>query len=591
MPRSSSPYSGYARIKRKASERAMRRREVRACRRHWYATAVPEVMAGVWILLLGVICLATMTPTGINRIGLSLCVCTLLIPILLPRLLEEEFVIPSGLLIRASGREPVSRSLTVITALVYGAGGAWGIMAGYSSFVLAGCLLALMLLALYAFCGASRLFFLSIWAMVSCGLAPVLAALLGLPLSGGFGFAMLLFGGAATISGIGAFLRPYLELADEQGEVMGSEASILLMDEWFTPDEIVAALRSNDSDIRYLTCAFLCTYLEPQILPQLLLTAFDDDVAVASVARRALASIWGPDVDTLFRWQIEQSHGRKRLFGDDQIVITRAQIDEINRERIQLERDSKRHEHEVEQVMYEKVAGDEKALDALIRLALLDDAGGVRYVAMELLGSTRSHRAYATLVEAITRNGADRQVVSAASEGFRGASSSAVVHLEPLFQDRREWVRVAACNACIGLIDALEVNDRDDAHLARSMLHDTVFFMAQHGHPVTRATILELLAYYGDEALSTLEASCRDRFAFVRGEGIRALTLMDGKRARSFVMEALEDSRAYVRSSALNCVAYLRLSEAQALVEGMVDDSDDMVASLAKRLLLVFKLW
>jgi hypothetical protein len=123
------------------------------------------------------------------------------------------------------------------------------------------------------------------------------------------------------------------------------------------------------------------------------------------------------------------------------------------------------------------------------------------------------------------------------------------------------------------------------------MLHDTVFFMAQHGHPVTRATILELLAYYGDEALSTLEASCRDRFAFVRGEGIRALTLMDGKRARSFVMEALEDSRAYVRSSALNCVAYLRLSEAQALVEGMVDDSDDMVASLAKRLLLVFKLW
>ena len=102
---------------------------------------------------------------------------------------------------------------------------------------------------------------------------------------------------------------------------------------------------------------------------------------------------------------------------------------------------------------------------------------------------------------------------------------------------------------------------------------------------------MELLAHYGDEAIGTLEHSCEDQFAFVRGEGVRALTLAGATCAPPHVLDALKDSRAYVRSCALNCVAYLRIFEAEDLVASMVDDEDTEVALLAKRLILLFKTW
>lgn len=591
MVKFSNPYRGYAHLRQEASEYAIRRREARACRRFWYVTAVPEVTLGVWILLLGIICLLTHNNDGMSRIGWALSVCTLLIPMLLPHFLEREFVVPSGLIIKTTERGTVCRGITVTIALLYALLGIWATVVSYSPFIIVGCLFALVLLGLYTYCGQTRLFGLSVWGLLACSLSPLLASYLNMPLSGAVGIAILAFGIVATISGIRAFLKPYLDMADAQMDEAGGADPLLLTNEWFSPEEIDRALHSHDADIRYMTCDFLCSYLEPQALPALLEAAFDEDSAVAFMARKAITVIWGPDVDALFKMQLEQDLGRSGLFGRQRIVITREQLESINRERLALEKGSEHHEREVENVLRGQVASSESAMDALIRLSLSSDTGEVRHVAIELLGSTRLHRAYATLIQLILGNGSNRHVVSAAVEGFKGASSSAVVHIEPLFSDEREWIRVAACNASIGLVDTLERVDCADSLLARGMLHDTVFSLARNGKPVTRATIMELLAHYGDEAIGTLEHSCEDQFAFVRGEGVRALTLAGATCAPPHVLDALKDSRAYVRSCALNCVAYLRIFEAEDLVASMVDDEDTEVALLAKRLILLFKTW
>jgi len=150
---------------------------------------------------------------------------------------------------------------------------------------------------------------------------------------------------------------------------------------------------------------------------------------------------------------------------------------------------------------------------------------------------------------------------------------------------------VNAVNAALGLLDALDERGLPDASVARDLLRDDVFGLARHPSPVTRAMSLELLSAYGAEAVPDLEDLCTDRYAFVRGEALRALALTDAAAALPHVSAGLRDPRAYVRLTALNCTGYLRERAMLPVVDELLHDSDAQVALLARRVLLVAKTW
>ena len=152
-------------------------------------------------------------------------------------------------------------------------------------------------------------------------------------------------------------------------------------------------------------------------------------------------------------------------------------------------------------------------------------------------------------------------------------------------------MRVAGCDAAIVLIRSIEHEDHADARLARAMLRDRVFALASMEGPVVRAALCELLALYGQEASALLDTWCTDRSAFVRGESLRALALVDGARAHAHVLAALGDSRAYVRGKGLDCVAFLRLADAQDAVRVLLQDADPSIASMAQQVLALFSLF
>ncbi|NTU88499.1 MAG: hypothetical protein HGA54_01115 [Actinobacteria bacterium] len=571
-----------------STQAAMKRLAAKGCRKFWWHTAVPEITVGAAALLIGSIYLIFHNEIGPTALGWALSACVLAITAFIPSIMRTNFIIPSGLCLSVPER-PTSHTLSVLFgALICGAIGIYSSRFEQSSLLVIASVLALALLALYAFSGVVRHYVLGAWLLVSAVLGLVISNSYSASSIVAIGIALLLFGLGVLVAGLQAFLRLLLSLVSSHSAQSGHV--VRMMSGWYTPDEIAEALLAPDPETRFLVAAFLCEYIEPQVLAPLINATRDGNAAVATMACTALSNIWGPDPNEVLRWQIAHTLNGKRRTNARSLSLE--EFSAINHDRSVIEKDARLHEREVESVMKKQVAADDELLERLIDLAIDEYQGeeDVRCVAAELLGSSCSHRAYAVLVQLILKSG-NRSVAQAASEGFRGASSGAIVHIEPLLKDSREWVRVAAIHAGRGIVDTLTETNSKEAGIAQSLLHDAAFELAKHDKPVTRAMALGLLAHYGEEARSVIEACCKDNAALVRGEGLRALSFVDAKIAASYAIDALRDSRAYVRSAAIDCVARLRLKEAQPILAEMVHDSDKRVAFLAEKLLFLSRNW
>jgi len=560
-----------------------------ACLRQWWYTAIPEVALGAWCVAAGLILIFAHTGEAVSLPGWILLAISLALPIALVRILDISLVIPGGICIDQPQRTSAQRAL-VATAFV-----TFLILAAYDAAVIRsvpmgiglGC--ACGLTAAYAYCDRARLLVEAAAVVIPFTFVVQLAGLLSLSGSRAYGLMLLIVGLIMLCAALPALVRAF-ELDDERFYDL-EDTRFPDPSDWYTPQQLRHALEVGDTDHRLLTLLFLEIHSQPELLPALIGFAHDDDPVLARQARRALSVIWGPDPDDLIRGEIERNldgrAGRTHVF-------TAEQLRELDRRRIAAERRSLKQERRVEEVLGGEVAHDQTALSNLLELAgddtlVADDDREARIVAAELLGSTHDHRAYATLVQLIL--GGDRFLKEAAAEGFRGAAPEAAIHLRPLFADAREWVRVNAVNAALGLLDALDERGLPDASVARDLLRDDVFGLARHPSPVTRAMSLELLSAYGAEAVPDLEDLCTDRYAFVRGEALRALALTDAAAALPHVSAGLRDPRAYVRLTALNCTGYLRERAMLPVVDELLHDSDAQVALLARRVLLVAKTW
>ncbi|MBQ1449243.1 MAG: hypothetical protein IIZ15_03990 [Coriobacteriales bacterium] len=590
-------HRSYARLGRTAVERRVRSRLLRKSRSYWHETAIPDITAGAGCVILA--CALMLLAIGKLPAMIGGILLVVVIPIehvLLSRFLVEEFVIPGGLPIKMQALEKDTGPAVLMTSVAYVALGAAAVFARYPRSVLVGCLVALLLLGVYAFSSRKRYFVLSVAGLVICSLLPLLLFRQGLGLVWAVALTLLAFGLCLVLAGVVTFMRLHTRLVSSNIEYEPGEDAIaaVMLSQWHTPDEIADALASDDPGLRLMVAAFLSTYIEPQVLPALLVACHDADEDVAWMAQRSFSNIWGPSVDEVLKWyrfgQLGDG-GRKRAAHKGDEADEHAQMEEYQRQQARVIAQIDRHVHEVQEVLRGRVASDEMALDALVRLARGDGTVDARTTALEALGSTRAHRAYAVLVETIMSNGADRPIVAAALRGFSGAASPAVVHLERLLGGSRTWMRVAGCDAAIVLIRSIEHEDHADARLARAMLRDRVFALASKEGPVVRAALCELLALYGQEASGVLDTWCTDRSAFVRGESLRALALVDGARAHAHVLAALGDPRAYVRGKGLDCVAFLRLADAQDAVRVLLQDADPSIASMAQQVLALFSLF
>lgn len=560
-----------------------------ACLRQGWYTAVPEIAVGAWMALVGLIFLLCHDGGSITLLGLILLIVSCAVPVWVERLLDFTFVVPAGVCVPRPSRERAPMALALVAFSTFVLLALYDAVVAHSMTLGAGLVVSLLLTAAFAAYGSQRLLVCAAVCLVPFALASQLEVLFKLQGIQTYGLALLIAGAVLFVVGIRVFMGA---LTVDDSQVDPSTGTIPDDGSWYSVGQLQAALCSPDPDIRLLCALFLEEYACPEVLPNLIRLTGDTSPLVAQAARRALSAIWGPDPEDLIRWEIE--HGIKTSNGKGQ-YISMEHLEELNRERLAIERRSKMHERHVEQVLATQVATDDTLLDGLIGLASAPGAGDdqtaaeTRIVAAELLGSTKAHRAYAVLVQLMLSG--DRELRSAAAEGFKGASIEAVVHLEPLFGDPREWVRIEAVNAGINLMNSLDETDEHGASVARTMLHDEVFALAHHPSPVTRANSLELLAQYGQQSIAELEHLCGDTFALVRGEAVRALALTDAVAAHPHVMAALRDKRAFVRMTALNCVGYLKEGDALPQVQLMLTDADARVAALARRVLFVSKTW
>lgn len=557
-----------------------------ACLRQWWYTGACEVAVGLWAIVAGVIFLICHDGGALTLLGALLLLVAVVVPFRVLHLLDDSFIIPSGICIVRPERTSASVVLVVGTSVIFVFLAVYDVLVVRSATLALGLVLSSALAVAFVRSDRTRYLVMAGLVLVPFVFAPQMATLLSLGESRSCGLAAVLAGLVLLSGGLHTLVGTFSAGGDDNDEFDDDGGD----EGWFSLQQIQAALTSDDRDLRLLAVLFLSDDIESEALPEIIRLTRDPDVVVAHAACHALAGVWGPDPEDIIRWKIERRFRNRESVR----LVSTEQIEALNRERLMVERRSLQHERHIEQALGSLVATDKAVLDDLIALASslpLDgyDGGEARVVAAELLGATRDHRAYATLIHLMLTG--ERSIRTAAAEGFRGASPAAAVHLRPLLADSREWVRVNAVNAALNLVTSLQDRNPQEEVQAKGILQDDVIALVGHPSPVTRATSLELLAQYAPEVTGDIERMCDDRFAFVRGEAIRALTLSDATSAPSHVLVALNDSHAFVRMTALNCVGYLRQAEALPKVTALVGDPDEQVASLARRVLFVSKTW
>ena len=570
---------------------------IKGCGRYCWHTGSAEITLAIVGAIIGTaLCFGYDEQTGFSTVALLAFVLGGAAIAIIPTILRNEFIIPSGMCIQLPPYKAAPKAMialgTIGELLAY-----WQCLVNQAgSDVMLGMGLALLALAAYLVVGRGRFLVLSAWLMVASMYAPASVESLSLGSVQAFGAAMMLYACGIMVSGAGAFFYAFYHAVNKRYAAEGGDMSDFMhsVASWFSKQELEDALTSKSDATRYLTCTFLQDYCEPKVLAALIRSTRDPEPAIAHAAMVALSNIWGPDPEEILRWELKRgivTKDRKRIKCDlDDVPAD--MVAAVSREHEMLLEDTVRHESEIEQVLRTEVAQDEVALSQLIALASgpHDSKLPVGEVATQLLGATRSHKAYAALVGMILDG--ERPRTRAAIEGFHGAGASAAVHLSALLADPREWVRVAGIRAADAVLESTAAEGGKEADTAKLLLHDESFALARHPKVVTRGAALLLLGHYDQEGRELIEEASRSRHGLMRGEALQALLESGVTNASERLLGALADNSAYVRATAIRCAEQRRMGSLSSAIERLRDsDHNSRIKEMARHFLTISKLW
>ena len=334
-------------------------------------------------------------------------------------------------------------------------------------------------------------------------------------------------------------------------------------------------LTSGDEKKQFTAASFLCGSVDPVLMPELLDLCQNDNLAVSYTAQVAMGNIWGPKPNELF---------------GQQATDMRNDIPEEYRQQVAEQMEARRktvhdrwlkHYEIVENTLHEIASENGETQEKLYDLA----AGkNVRYtqarvIALEMLGTLRTPRAYSTLMDTLLRK--DKKIAIAAMHGFFGADSKSVLYLEKFFVAKSSWIRRRAIRATRYMLDYLAIFDENENAVARALLEPDIDGLFDSEDTTTFAATICLLPGDTEDEIDIIEQYCENSRPLIKVEGLCTLSRLQPERAVNWVLPALNDPSAAVRYAAIKCVAKLRLPQSMDVFRRMSSDTSPRVARLA----------
>ncbi len=382
---------------------------------------------------------------------------------------------------------------------------------------------------------------------------------------------------------------------------------------------ISSFLNSENSLKKFAALCYLCKKLDPLMLPDLLKFSQSDDYMIAFTAQIALGNIWGPKpekIDALpselaqklpedyiknlegqlelqnqearSKWIAHQTYVEKEL---EKIASGNCQSDneQVSCTQEYGEGDQNANSNEQTSNQCNNSTQNIEPVEALYALALGHnvhyDIG--RLVAIEMLGSLRTPRAYATLMGLLQHQ--NKYIAQAAIAGFYGADSSSVLYLEKFFVAKRSWLRNRAIAATRNMLYYLVAFDPQDADVAYSLLQDDIDALLNTDDVITFASTLTLLPAQDDQDIRILEGYLASPRPIVKIQAMRTLAYLAPTKALSHVVSALENQHAAVRYAALKCLDILQSPKKVQLYRQMTNDKNNKISSLARQRLAMLE--
>ena len=336
-------------------------------------------------------------------------------------------------------------------------------------------------------------------------------------------------------------------------------------------------LSSEDRHKRFLAASFVCTSLDPDLLPEILRCCMDEDPITAYTAQIALGNTWGPKPSNSYvSTEIEFRDDVSEEFRDSYLEQAKSNKESvIGKWRF--------HYKLIEEKLADIAREDGVSAEALYAIA---HGRGVYYenarvVALEMLGSMRTPRAYATLMDMLQHK--SKHLATAAATGFFGADSKAVLYLEQFFTGSRSWIRKRAIYATRKLLDYLEMFDEGEAAVAYALLEPDVEGLFGTYDTCTFAATIELLPCYGPEDEEILRAYYSNLRPLIRVEALWTMARAQVEGINQIVLQATHDPSAAVRYTAILCMEKLHMPERLETFHRMTTDGNPRVAELARQ--------
>ncbi len=357
-------------------------------------------------------------------------------------------------------------------------------------------------------------------------------------------------------------------------------------------EKLFSYLASDNHKRIFQAVAYLCTNIDPKMLPRLLVLSQSDDYLIAYTSQIAIGNMWGAKP--------------REMFMPSQAVILEGAPAEAaekfseqykNRRKAIFDRWMS-HFHNVEKTLQELSLNDESdkvfetedssntlsKADTLNNLFALAKGENVIYeqgrlTAIEMLGTLRIPQAYSILMELLQHK--DKSVANAAITGFFGADSKAVFYIERFFNAKTSWLRRRAIRAARTMLDYLTLFERDDADVAHALLENDIDELFNIDDTSTFAATISLLPFDEPEDVEVLESYCTNDRPLIRVEALAALTKGQPETAIKWVVPALSDSSAAVRYAAIRCLEKLRIGDGLKYFQKMCSDPNQRVAYLA----------
>ncbi|MGI6220935.1 MAG: HEAT repeat domain-containing protein [Coriobacteriales bacterium] len=343
--------------------------------------------------------------------------------------------------------------------------------------------------------------------------------------------------------------------------------------------ELIRFLLSSDNLSRkYLGLSYLSASLDSDMIPDLAKCMHHENYVIACTAQIAFGNVWGPKPNEL---TLPMNFGASSRLPDAYREQFQERINE-NRKKT-LERWTKHHTL-IEEKVAELAAQNDEAVEDIFSLAegkkvLRHHA---RITAIEMLGSMRTPRAYATLMTLLQHT--DKSVARAAEAGFFGADSKAILYLEKFFVAPAAWQRARAIRATRCLLDYLEIFDSNEANLAKALLEPDIDGLLDTPDTCTFAETITLLPAESREDIGILEEYLGNDRPIIRIAALRSLIRQCPDSAHDYLVTALNDESAVVRYAAVLCVADLLPEDAGTLISTMLSDPNPRVAACADRI-------